>query len=78
MLRDPPVVFLLEVADSDDTVARADGELGLGRRPTDKGSCTVDAEKDQGGLVSLGGRFPDEGVAIWRCVSAQGVKVVRK
>ncbi len=43
VLRHPPVVFLLKVADGDDAVARADGKLGLGRRPAHKRRGAADA-----------------------------------
>lgn len=66
VLRDPPVVLLLEVADGDDAVAGADGELGLGGRPADKGGGPGDAEEDEGRLVSGGRRLPDKGVSVLR------------
>lgn len=43
LLRHPPVVFLLKIANSDDSRPRTDGKLGLGGRPTYKGSRTIDA-----------------------------------
>lgn len=60
----PPVVFLLEVADGDDAVTGADGELGFRGRPADEGGGARDAEEHEGGLVAGGGGFPDEGVAV--------------
>lgn len=60
----PPVIFLLKVADGDDAVAGADGELGFRGRPADEGGGAGDAEEHEGGLVAGGGGFPDEGVAV--------------
>lgn len=65
MLGYPPVVFLLEVADGDDAVAGANGELGFRGRPADEGGGAGDTEKYEGGLVAGGGGFPDEGVAVY-------------
>ena len=59
VLRDPPVVLLLEVTDGDDAVAGANSELGLARRPPDKGCGTGDSEEDEGRLVSVRGGLPD-------------------
>ena len=70
MLGYPPVVLLLEVADGDDAVAGADGELGFRGGPTDEGGGAGDAEEHEGGLVAGGRGFPDEGVAVYGwCVS---------
>lgn len=46
MLRDPPVVLLLEIADGDNAGSRANGELLLRGGPTDECSGTVDAQED--------------------------------
>lgn len=64
VLGNPPVVFLFEVADGDDAVARANGEFSLRGRPTDKGSGSSNAKKNEGGLVSRGRGFPDKGVSV--------------
>jgi len=64
VLRHPPVILLLKVADGDQAVARADGELSLRRRPAHKRGGAVDAEEDEGGLVALGRGLPDERIAI--------------
>ena len=69
VLGHPPVVLLFEVADGDDAGAGADGEFGLGGGPAHEGRGAVDAQEDEGGLVSVRGRFPDEGVAVWGGVS---------
>jgi len=65
VLRHPPVVLLLEVANGDEAVTGADSELGLVGRPACKGSCTIDAKEDERRLVSLGSWLPDKGVAVW-------------
>lgn len=64
MLRDPPVVLLLEVAYSDHPSTGADRKLLLRRRPAHKGCSTINSEKDEGGLPTGGGLFPDVGVAV--------------
>ena len=64
VLGDPPVVFLLEVANRDDAGAGAHGEFLLRGRPTDEGGSTVDAEENEGGLPASGGLFPDVGIAV--------------
>lgn len=64
VLRDPPVIFLLEIADRDQSVTRSNRKLGLVRRPAYKGGSSVDAQEDEGRLIALGGRFPHEGIAI--------------
>lgn len=64
VLRDPPVVFLLEVADRDDARAGSHGEFLLRGRPPDKGCGAVDAEEDEGGFPAGGGLFPDVCVAV--------------
>lgn len=46
VLRDPPVVLLLEVADCNHSSAGADGELLLRWRPAHKCRGTVDSEKN--------------------------------
>ena len=50
VFRNPPVIFFLEVADSDDTSPRANSKLGLVWRPADVCCRTVNAEKDEGWL----------------------------
>lgn len=65
VLGDPPVVLFLEVADSDNTSAGSDGEFGLGRRPADECSSTVNTEKNEGRFVARWRGFPDEGVTVW-------------
>ncbi len=65
VLRNPPVIFLFEVADGDDAVTRADSEFGLRGRPADKGSSSSNAEEDKGGLVSGWGGFPDKSVSVY-------------
>lgn len=64
MLRDPPVVFLFEVADRDHAGSGADGEFLLRGRPTHKGCGTVDSEKNERGLPARSGLFPDVGVTV--------------
>src|SRR5690348_13250979 len=70
MLRDPPVVLLLEVAHGDQAGTGTHGKLGLGRGPADAGSCTVDAEENQSGLPALGRRLPDVGISVCTKLSA--------
>ena len=64
VLRDPPVVLLFEVTNSDHSGAGADGEFLLRGRPAHKGRSTIDSEEDEGGLPARGGLFPDVGVAV--------------
>ena len=64
MLGDPPVVLLLEVADSDQASAGTYGELSLGGRPADEGGGAVDAEQDEGGLPTGWRGLPDIGISI--------------
>ena len=65
VLRHPPVVFFLKVANRDETSARTDSELSLGRSPADAGGSTVNAEEDESGFPTLGGGFPDVRIAVW-------------
>ena len=58
VLRHPPVILLLEVADGDDAVARTNCELGLGGGPADKGGGSGNPEEDEGRLVSVRRRLP--------------------
>lgn len=69
VLGHPPIVLLLEVADGNDTVTRANGELGLGWRPTDEGSGAIDSEKDEGGFVALWRRLPYQRIPVYTSVS---------
>lgn len=69
VLRHPPVVLLLEVANGDDARAAADGELGLRGRPAHAGRGAVDAEQDERRLPAGGCGLPDVGVAVWWWVS---------
>lgn len=66
VLRDPPVVLLLEVADGNHSSAGADGELLLRWGPAHKGCGTVDSEKDQSRFPSGRGLLPNVGIAIYR------------
>lgn len=66
MLRNPPVILLLKIADGDHTSSRTDGKLLLGRRPPHKGGCAVDAEQDEGRLPASSGLLPDIGIAVYR------------
>ena len=66
VLRDPPVVLLLEVADCNHASAGADGELLLRWRPAHEGCGTVDSEKHQGRFPSGGGLLPNVGIAVYR------------
>lgn len=67
VLRHPPVVFLLKVADGDEAGAGADSELGLGGGPADAGGGAVDAEEHEGGLPAFRRGLPDVGVAVYPC-----------
>ena len=64
VLRDPPIVLLLEVADGNDTIAGADGKLGFVRRPAHKGRGPADSQQDQGRLVTGGRGFPNESITV--------------
>lgn len=67
VLRDPPVVFLFEVADSSDTSTTTDGKLGLAWAPSHARGCSVDAQQDEGGTPCASGRgLPDISVAVLR------------
>lgn len=64
MLGHPPVVLLLEVADSDGAGAATDCEFGLRGGPAHAGCRAVYAEEDKGRLPTLGRLLPDVGVAV--------------
>jgi len=64
VLRYPPVVFFLKVANRDETSARTDSELSLGGCPADAGGSTVDTEENESGFPTLGGGFPDVRIAV--------------
>lgn len=64
VLRNPPVILFLEVADSDDAVSRSDSELSLGRRPSNKSGGSGDSKQDQCRLVTCRGWLPNEGISI--------------
>ena len=66
VLRDPPVVILIEVADGDDLGAGGDGELVLTRRPGTASGGTVDTQQHQGGVPGVVLETPDVGVTILR------------
>jgi hypothetical protein len=64
VLGNPPIVLLLEVADSNDPVTGSDGELVLGRRPAHESSGSADSKKDESWLVAFRRGFPDESVTV--------------
>jgi hypothetical protein len=66
VLGDPPVVFLLKVADRDETLTASDGELLLAGRPGTTGGSTVDTEDDKGRVPLAVLKTPDIGVTILR------------
>lgn len=68
VLGNPPVILFLEVTDGNDPGTRANGELGLGGRPTYKRGSTVDSEENEGGFVASRGRFPHQRVSVWLLV----------
>ena len=78
VLRYPPVILLFKVADGNDAVAGADGELGLRRGPSHKGSGSVDAKKHQGGFVARGRRLPDQGVAVYRSSACLAMRLAMR
>ena len=47
VLRNPPIVFLVEVADGDDLGARGDGELVLARRPSAASRSAVNSQQHE-------------------------------
>lgn len=64
MFRHPPVVLFLEIANGNDTVTGADGELGFGRGPAHKGRSSADSQENQSRLISGWRGFPDDGVTV--------------
>lgn len=64
MLRYPPVILLLEVADCNDASAGSDGELRLRRRPAYESGCAIYTEKNEGWFVACWGRLPDKSIAV--------------
>lgn len=60
----PPVIFLLKIADGDDTGATAHSELVLLGGPAHAASSAVDAQDDQCGLPCAALQCPHIGVAI--------------
>jgi hypothetical protein len=64
VFRHPPVVFLLEVTDCDDTGAAADGEFLLGGGPPDECCGAVYPEEDESGDPAGRGGGPDVSVSI--------------
>lgn len=64
VLRNPPVVLLLEVANSDDAGSGTNGKFLLGGGPSDKRRSSVDSKKNQSRLPARGGLFPNVGIAI--------------
>ena len=66
VLRNPPIVVLIEVADSNDLGAGSDGELVLTRRPGAASGRTVDTQQDQSGVPGVVLKAPDISVTILR------------
>lgn len=52
MLRDPPVILLLEIADGDYPGARSYSEFRLRGRPADEGGGSVDSKKHESWLIT--------------------------
>jgi hypothetical protein len=69
VLRHPPIVLLLEVANCNKTVARADSKLGLGWGPTNKRGSAADSEQNESWFVALRGRLPHKCIAVLGYVS---------
>lgn len=68
-LADPPVVFLLEIADGDELGAGSDGELVLVGAPLAADGRPVDTEQNQSGLPRVLGIFccgPNVGIPVLR------------
>ena len=59
MFRNPPVVFLFEIADGDDAGTGTDSELRFGGGPANEGGGAVDTEEDECRFVACRGRLPD-------------------
>lgn len=76
VLGHPPVVLFLKIADCDQPSPRSNGELLLGRGPTDKSGGAVDTQKDKGGLPALRGGFPDVGISIYEVGISNGTSTV--
>ena len=67
VLGDPPVVLCLEVADGDESVAGADGELVLLGRPAHARGSAVDAQQHQRvPPLAVRHQVPDVGVPVGR------------
>lgn len=67
MLGNPPVVFLLKVADREQSCCRTDCELILLRRPLDASGCAVDTKEYKSGtpLASIAWS-PDVSITVGR------------
>lgn len=55
VLRNPPIVLFLKVADGGDASTTAHRKLGLARAPSDASGCSVNAQQDEGGAPCAGG-----------------------
>lgn len=69
MLRDPPVVLFLEIADSNDSGTGSHGKLRLGRRPAHKSCSAVYSEEDESWLITGRRWFPNQGISIWELLA---------
>ena len=75
VLGHPPVVLLLEVADSNDPVTGSDGKLVLGGRPAHESGGSADSKKDESWFIAFRGRFPNDSVTVLRaCDNAPTVR----
>lgn len=73
--RHPPVIFLLEIADGDDTGAAAHSELVLIGGPAHTASSPVDPQDDERGLPRAALQRPHVGVAV--CAAGHNAVTLR-
>lgn len=73
VLRDPPIILLLEVTDSNHSSPRANGKLLLRRRPAHEGGSTINSQKDKSGFPSRGGLLPNVSIAVCTAPVSCGV-----
>ena len=65
MFGNPPVVFLFEVANGDNSSTGADGEFLLRGRPSNVCGSAVNSEENECRLPTVGRLLPDVGIAVY-------------